>query len=321
MKFARAMLVFLCLSSAMLIFAQKAEVSSTSDKSSKSETLRVDVDLVLVNAVVTDSDNRFVTGLKPENFEIWEDKVPQEIQYFSNEDVPLSAGIIFDVSGSMQATLPVARSAAVTFLRMGNPEDEYFLVEFSDSAQLAQDFTADITKLQQRIAFNNARGRTALYDALYLGLDTVSHGSNSRKALVLITDGQDNHSRYSFANVREFAKERDVQVYAIGLTDPSQVGMQPIPMFSATAPLNDLANVTGGRAFFPTSVYQLEDICTKIGLDLRNQYVLGYKSTNTAKDGKWRKLKVKVNRPQGMPRMGVRAKSGYYASALERVSK
>src|SRR5262249_4174790 len=152
-------------------------------------------DLVLVNATVTDSQGNYVTGLNKESFQIFEDKVQQEIQYFSAEDVALSGGILLDVSGSMRDSLSTARSAAVTLLRMGGVEDEYFLIEFGTQARLMQNFTADIGNLQSRIAFTNADGSTALYDAVYLGLDTVGHGTNPRKALLLITDGQDNHIR------------------------------------------------------------------------------------------------------------------------------
>lgn len=319
MNFARAIMAFLGLSCTMLIFAGKAEMNSSRSTPQNSQTLRVDVDLVLVNTTVTDSDNRYVTGLGQEHFQVFEDKVQQEIQYFSTEDVPLSAGIIFDTSGSMQNILSTARSAAVTFLRMGNPEDEYFLIEFSDAAHLAHDFTADISELQYRIAFSRAKGSTALYDAVYLGLDRVGRGTNPRKALVLITDGQDNHSRYSFSNVKEFAKERDVQIYSIGIVDP--VSAQYGSGYSGRAPLEDLSKVTGGRAFFPGSIHHLEDICVKIGLDLKNQYVLGYRSSNQTRDGRWRKVQVKLNRPKGTPRMSVRAKTGYYAPTLAKAMK
>jgi len=280
------------------------------------KTVRVDVDLVLISATVTDSENRYVTGLQREHFQVWEDKVEQTIDYFVSEDLPLSAGIVFDVSGSMASSMPVAREAVATFLRMGNPQDEYFLVEFSDTPRLASDFTSDIADLQHKIAFSTATGRTALYDALYLAMDRVSRGVNPRKALIVITDGQDNRSRYSYSNLKEFAKEKDIQIYAIGITDWSYSSR-----VRATAVLGDLARTTGGRAFFPDSNRELESICQKIGLELKNQYLLGYRSTNTAKDGLWRKVKVKTVDSKDIPRLTVRAKTGYYASATERVSK
>ncbi len=281
----------------------------------QSPPLKVDVDLVLVNATVTDPQNRYVTGLEPDHFQIWEDKIEQKIAYFSAEDVATSLGIIFDISGSMKDKLSVARDAAVTFLKTGNPEDEYFLVEFANRPELAEDFTTDISRLQNRLIFSPAKGMTAMYDSVYLGLEKLKEGSNPKKALLLITDGEDNRSRYTFSNVKEFVKEQDVQIYAIGIVDAfsSQLGTGR----SGRAMIEELAELTGGRAFFPDSVYELEDICTKIAVELKNQYVIGYESTNEAKDGKWRKLRMKVNPPQGLPRLNVRSKSGYYAPVGE----
>jgi Ca-activated chloride channel family protein len=151
---------------------------------------------------------------------------------------------------------------------------------------------------------------------MYLGLEKVTHGSNSKKALLLITDGEDNHSRYSYSDVREFAKEHDVLIYAIGIVEPE--GSQ-VSGYGGRALLENLANLTGGMAFFPDSVNALESICAQVGVDLKNQYVLGYRSTNQTGDGKWRKVTVKINRPKGMARLAVRAKSGYYAPKIARV--
>jgi len=186
----------------------------------KNKTLKIDVDLVLVNSTVSDSLGRMVTGLERENFQIWEDKVEQKVEYFSSEDTPLSIGLIFDATGSMSDKISTARDAAVTFLKTGNPEDEYFLVTFSQESQLAEDFTTDITRLQNRLLFTPAKGLTPLFDAVYLGLDRMKSADNKRKALLLITDGEDNHSRYSFSNIKEFVKERDVQIFAIGIVNP-----------------------------------------------------------------------------------------------------
>jgi Ca-activated chloride channel family protein len=300
----------------ILSFGQIAHESTTpsSSKSQVPRALSVDVDLVLLNATVTDAQNRHISGLGKENFRVWEDKIEQEIQYFSTEDIPLSVGIIFDVSGSMANNLATARNAASTFLRMGDRDDEYFLVEFSDSPHLTADFTTDVTKLQNRLLLTSAKGSTSLYDALYLGLVQVTRGSNSRKAVLLITDGQDNHSRYSFSNVKEFAKEHDVQIYAIGIEDEFSAATGYI----GRGLLEDLANLTGGRAFFPPSIYELENICALIGVDLKNQYVLGYRPLNHSSDGKWRKVQVKINKPGGMPALSVRAKTGYYAPTIAR---
>ena len=280
----------------------------------KSQTLKVDVDLVLVNATVSDAQGRMVTGLGHENFQLWEDKTEQKIDYFSDEDTALSIGLIFDATGSMSDKLSTARDAAVTFLKTGNPEDEYFLVTFSQAPRLAEDFTTDISRLQNRLLFTPAKGLTPLFDAVYMGLDKMKSANNKKRALLLITDGEDNHSRYSFPDIKEFVKEQDVEIYAIGIVNPNgelalgKTGREII---------EDLVQTTGGRAFFPDSVYELEDICTKIAVELRNQYVLGYRSANGAKDGKWRKIRLKVNPPKGIPNLSVRGKSGYYATALD----
>ncbi len=296
----------------LFAFGQNSKEGLTSDSSqTQNRTLRVDVDLVLVNVSVTDSSHRQVPGLSKEHFQIWEDKIEQQVQYFSAEDVPLSAGIIFDISGSMREKLPAARAAASTFLRMGAPDDEFLLIEFSNSPQVEQNFTTDITKLQSRLLFTQASGRTSLYDALYLGMEKIRRGSNSRKVLLLITDGEDNHSRYSLADVKDLAREYDVQVYAIGIQD--ELNLQSSG-YIARAVLSDLANLTGGRAFFPSSVDNLESICKQIGIELKNQYVLGYRPLNQSTDGKWRKIRVKINRSPGMPRLSVRSKTGYYAT-------
>jgi len=276
-----------------------------------SQTLKVDVDLVLVNATVTDSLNRYVSGLETSHFQVWEDKVEQKVAYFNAEDVPVSVGVIFDVSGSMKDKIATSRNAALTFLKTGNPDDENFLVTFANRPEVDSDFTTDVSKLQSRLLVANAKGMTAMYDAVYLGLEKLKEASNPKKALLLITDGEDNHSRYTYQNVKEFVKEQDVQIYGIGIVD--DFNSQLSAGRTGRVMIEELADLTGGRAFFPDSVYELEDICTKIAVELKNQYVIGYHSTNGAKDGKWRKLRVKVNPPKGVDRLNVRYKQGYYA--------
>jgi Ca-activated chloride channel family protein len=319
MTFRRTLPPLLTLVFAIMVFGQKRGNSPEPGPPHVSDTLRVDVDLVLVPVTVTDSHGRYVKGLRKENFKLWEDKVQQDVEYFSAENIPASVGIVLDVSGSMKDKLSAARSAAVTFMKMGGRQDEYFLITFGNDAEFTSGFTTDIARLQDRIAFTHANGMTALYDAVYLGLDRVNQGNNTRKALLLITDGDDNHSRYSYSNVKEFAKERDVQIYAIGILDP--ISTQYGAATSGRAALRDLSQVTGGRAFFPDSAFELEDICTLIGFDLKNQYVLGYRSSNPEGNGKWRKINVKMDRQDGMPRMNVRAKSGYYAPAVMKALK
>ena len=284
-----------------------------SPSNDRDQTINVDVDLVLVNAAISDSKGRMVTGLQQENFRIWEDKVEQKVEYFSSEDTPMSIGLIFDATGSMADKISTARNAAASFLRVGNPDDEYFLVTFSQRATLVEPFTTDISRLQNHMLFTSAKGLTPLFDAVYLGLETLKKAKNKRKALLLITDGEDNHSRYSFADIKEFVKEQDVEIFVIGIVNP---GGELAPGQSGRATIEDLAQISDGEAFFPESVDQLEDICNKIGLELRNQYVLGYRSTNTAKDGRWRKVRLKINPPKGISSLSVHAKNGYYAESL-----
>jgi Ca-activated chloride channel family protein len=262
------------------------------------KSIKVDVDLVMVNVTVTDSDNKLVTDLKRENFQLFEDKIKQDIQYFSSEGAPLSLGIVFDISHSMQNKLELAREAAARFLETGTPEDEYLLVEFANRAELTENFTTDISRLRDRLAFKPAKGATALYDAVYLGLTKVKAGQNPKKALLLITDGEDNHSRYSRGDIREFVRESDVQIYIIDL---------------GRALVGELAEMTGGHSY-RGSVDDLEDICAKIALELKSQYVLGYKSTNTVRDGKFRKIQVRTTPPPGMLKLNVRTREGYFAA-------
>jgi Ca-activated chloride channel family protein len=320
-----AVLVLLAIPAMMIgSTSQQQEVSDPPQITQQSpeqppETLKVDVDLVQVNVTVTDPQNRYVTGLDKEHFQIWEDKVEQTIEYFSAEDVPLSLGLVFDISGSMKDKLSEARDAAATFLRTGNPDDEHFLISFSNRAEIAEDFTSDVGRIQSKLIFQPAKGMTALYDAVYMGLEKLKEGSNPKKALLLITDGEDNRSRYTFSNVREFVKEQDVQIYAIGIVSDfnSSLGGGR----TGRALIEELADITGGRAFFPDSVYELEDICMKIAVELKNQYVIGYKSTNESDDGKWRKINLKINAPKGLPRLNVRGKTGYYAAVGDTASK
>src|SRR2546422_8853941 len=288
---------------------QKSQEAS--GEKGQNQTLKVDVDLVLMNATVTDSLNRYVSGLGQEHFQIWEDKLEQKIAYFSSEDVPISLGMIFDVSGSMKDKISTARDAAVTFLKTGNPKDEYFLVEFANRPEVAADFTTDVSKLQSKLIFTPAKGMTAMYDSVSLGLEKLKEGSNPKKALLLITDGEDNRSRYTFQNVKDFVKEQDAQIYAIGITDEwnSQLGAG----HTGRAMIEELTDLTGGRAVFPGSVFELGDNCTKITVDPKKQNNIRDHSSKSAKDGKWRKLRMKINPPKGIQHLNVRSKSGYYA--------
>jgi Ca-activated chloride channel homolog len=272
--------------------------------------IQVDVDLVLVNATVTDPNNRFVTGLEKEHFQLFEDKVEQTISHFSSEDAPTSIGLLFDVSSSMGDKIARAKDAAVAFLKTSNPDDEFYLLTFADQPSLDEEFTSDVSQIQNRLVYKGAKGSTTLYDAVYLGLEKMKQAHNPKKAMLLITDGEDTRSRYSLVNVRHAVKESDVQIYAIGIV--SSYYSDFAQGRSGRSVLEEMTEVTGGKAYFPNSVYELEDICTKIAVELKNQYVLGYSSSNPSRDGRWRKIKVKLNAPRGLPALSVRSKTGYY---------
>ena len=274
--------------------------------------IQVDVNLVLVTVTVTDPLNRLVTGLEKEHFRVFEDKQEQEVLHFSSEDVPISLGLVFDASGSMSNKIRKSRMAALEFFRSANPQDEFFLVDFNDRPRLVSDFTRRIEDIQDRLIFTAAKGRTALLDAIYMALNHMRHGVHQKKATLIISDGGDNNSRYSQNEIKSLVREADVQIYAIGIYNPYSARGTPEEM-AGPGLLMGLAESTGGRQFSVSNLNALPDVAAKIGLELRNQYVLGYVSANRDKDGKWRKIKVKLNPPRGLPPLHVYAKTGYYA--------
>jgi Ca-activated chloride channel family protein len=269
-----------------------------------------DVDLVLVPVTITDPMNRLVTGLEQDNFEVYEGTEKQAIKHFSSEDVPISLGVIFDVSGSMSNKIEKSREAVVEFFRTANPQDEFFMVSFSDKPELLSDFTSSVEDIQAKLVYVQPKGRTALMDAIYMGLHQMKKAHHEKKALLIISDGGDNHSRYTQSEIKSMVKEADVQIYGIGIFDNSPT-TQEEKMGPIT--LSDITDVTGGRTFTIDNPNELADVATKIGIELRNQYVLGYRPTKPARDGKWRKIKVKLLPPKGLPPLHVYAKTGYYA--------
>ena len=280
-------------------------------KIEKGRVLKTETEMTLVNVTVTDPIGRLVTGLERENFRVFENGAEQEIVKFTSEDAPVSIGVIFDMSGSMTDKIDKSRLAAVQFFRTANPQDEFFLVNFNDRAQLVSQFTSSVDDLQNRLLYTSAHGMTALYDGVYLGLSQMRGAHNARKALLIISDGGDNHSRYSENEIRRFVREADVQIYAIGLFEPDG-GPTPEER-NGPSLLADLTEMTGGREFTVGNLNELPDIASKISMELRNQYVLGYRSSNGAHDGKWRKVKVKLRPPKGLPPLTAYAKSGYFA--------
>jgi len=272
--------------------------------------LKVAVDMVLVPVTITDPLNRLVTGLDRENFNLFEGKDQQEIKTFSSEDAPVSVGVIFDMSGSMSTKIERAREAVVEFFKTANPQDEFFVITFSDRPEEIADFSSSVDDIQGRLVYTVPKGRTALLDAIYLGVTKMRQAKYPKKALLIISDGGDNHSRYTEGEIRSMVKEADILIYAIGIydhyfpTEEERLG---------PALLSDVTELTGGRAFTIDNPNDLADVSTKIGIELRNQYVIGYRPKNPARDGKWRKIKVKLLPPKGLPPLKVYAKTGYYA--------
>src|SRR6266498_876090 len=274
-------------------------------------------DLITFTVTVTDTYGRYVSGLGKNAFTVLDEKKQQEITFFSDDDAPVSVGVIFDVSGSMSGDkIKRARDALSKFVQTSHNSDEYFLIAFNSRAQLLLDKTRDGNAVLDKLTFVQTRNNTALYDACYLGVEKVQRGIHPKRALLLISDGQDNNSRYSFSELRRLLKESDVVLYGVGILGGGDAG-SPLGM-EGQGILDELANVSGGKAFFPRSPVEMDDIFEQIALELRHQYSIGYKPTNFANDGKWHKIKVKVTPPRGLPRLFVRSKEGYYATPGQR---
>jgi Ca-activated chloride channel family protein len=272
--------------------------------------IRMNVDMVLVPVTVTDPMNRLVTGLEKEDFQVYENNGEQKIGSFASEDAPVSIGIVMDLSGSMTSKLVRARESILQFAKTANPQDEFFVIGFNDRPELIEDFTSSIEDLQARLATVKSGHRTALLDAIYYGIAKMKDAKHERKALLVVSDGGDNRSRYTEGEVRSKVRESDVQIYAMGIFDP----YAPTPE-ERMGPqlLQSLCEESGGRMFQVDDVDELSDIAEKISTELRNQYVIGYKPIDANRDGKWRKVKVKVNPPPGLPPLTVYARTGYYA--------
>ncbi len=276
------------------------------------EQVIVNTDLINLTVTVTDQYGRYVSGLEKKAFTVFDGKEQQEISHFSDDDSPVSVGIIFDVSGSMSGDkIRRAREALSRFIETSHDSDEYFLIAFNSRAQLVLDKTRDGKAVLDKLTYVETRANTALYDATYLGVEKVQRGAHQKRALLLISDGQDNDSRYTFSEVRRLLKESDVVLYSIGILggyDPgSSLGLE------GQGILDELSAVSGGKAFFPNSAPEMDEIFEKIALELRHQYSIGYRPNNFTNDGKWHKVKVRVTPPRGLPRLFVRSREGYYA--------
>ncbi|MBV8553731.1 MAG: VWA domain-containing protein [Acidobacteriaceae bacterium] len=277
--------------------------------------LRVDTTLVVIPVTVTDSSNRFVLGLEKDDFTLSEDGIEQKVTQFAGEDAPLSVGLLVDTSGSMGSKLETSRKAVAQFLRTMNKQDEVFLIEFSDRAELLSGFSTDPRMIQDKLASAESQGLTALLDAVSTGLREMKKAKNPRKALLIISDGGDNNSRYTAPEINQLVREADVQVYSMGVFEPFPLLGLTAAEMSGPKLLSQISEQTGGRAFAVKTDRDLPAIASRIGIELRNQYVLAYAPSNHNKDGKYRRVEVKLKPPQGLPQLKARWRLGYYAPA------
>lgn len=271
--------------------------------------LRLDVPLVLVNVSAIDPKDRVVTGLRKEDFAVYEDGQPQRVSSLSNDDVPISVGLVFDDSGSMADSMNSARMAVVEFFRRANPDDEFFLISFNDRPYRLTDFTNDTSMLMSRLNASKGNGQTALLDAIYMGLEEMHRAKYSRKALMIISDGGDNHSRYSEGDIKRVVRESDVQIYALDIHRGPRIKSE----LSGPQLLTKLSGMTGGRHFTIGHSNDLPAATSEIGEEMRNVYTLGYTPGNEKRDGKWHKIQVKLVPRRASPSVRLFAKSGYYA--------
>ncbi|MEO8371172.1 MAG: VWA domain-containing protein [Candidatus Solibacter sp.] len=306
-----AIAVGMCLAAATLAQQVKIEPrkkAAPKQQEQRGANIRVDTTLILVPVTVNDPLNRPVSGLEQENFRVFEDKVAQTITQFAMDDEPVAVGLIFDTSGSMADKLNRSRAAAKEFFRISNPEDEFFLVEFDSAPRLRVPLTSDTGTIENELIFSKSKGSTALLDAIYMGLHEMRRSKKNKKALLIISDGGDNHSRYSEKEVTNLVRESDVLIYSIGVFgnagSPEEYGGGGL--------LAKVSEQTGGRLFEANAI-EMPDIAKKIGIELRNRYIIGYAPQNQVRDGKYHKITVTVVPPRGLPKLTAHWRLGYNA--------
>ncbi len=278
--------------------------------------IRIDSALVLVPAQVTNVLGTPITDLQKENFRVYEEGVEQPISNFSMEDAPLSIGLLFDISGSMRNKIKKATEATAAFFKTANPQDEFFLVEFSDRPKLTVPFTSDPGEVYHAISHAAPFGRTALLDAIHMAMGEMKHAQNLRKALIIVSDGGDNRSRHTEREIKNAMLESDVQVYAMGIFDLDGEPRHSLEEENGPQLLEDLAEETGGREYPVASLNDLPTISARIGNQLRNEYLLGYSPLNPERDGKYRNISVKVTPQAEIPNLRVYYRHGYYSPGL-----
>jgi Ca-activated chloride channel homolog len=300
----------------------ESKIPQDAGKKEKGFTIGVNVDLVLMYTSVFDKNGRFVSGLKKDNFKVYEDGIEQQISSFSQEDVPVSMGILLDLSGSMRGKIDQVNKAALAFIRASNPQDQVFLIGFNEEVELLQDFTNDIDEITDTLDNTVVSGGTAAYDAIYLGVQKAHSGTKPKKAIVVITDGEDKDSYYKLDELLAKVQESDVQVFCVGfLNAVPDKGL--FGHWSKSGPekakdaLIKISEETGGKAFFPDKLTDIHNIVSEIASELRSQYSLGYFSSNSARDGSWRRVKIDLSGPPAANNHA-RYRRGYYAPKTDR---
>lgn len=256
--------------------------------------LRLEARLVSIRVSVADRFGRFVTGLSKDDFEVFDDGVEQEIAVFADDDAPVSMGIVYDVSGSMNDLTTRSFGALRRFFETSHEDDEFFVIAFNRKPQLVQDFTPSPNEILNRVVFIKAKGMTALYDATYLAVEKAKQGRHPKKALLIISDGEENSSRYSAGELRALLEEADVQIYAVG-----------------EGSLGWMTGLTGGRAFSTWDFDQMRDIYTQIAVFLRRQYVIGFYPTGGGSTARWHNVQIRVKAPRALGRLKLSYKKSY----------
>jgi VWFA-related protein len=301
-------LMALLAASAQVTITPRPKKPEPKEEGQRTPNIRVETRLVLIPVTVNDPINRPVSGLEKENFRVYDDKVEQTITQFAMDDEPIAAGLVFDTSGSMGEKLKRSRMAATVFFKISDPEDEFFLVEFDSQPRLVVPLTRDFGRIEEELTFSRSKGSTALLDAIYLALQEMRKSRKNKKTLLLITDGGDNNSRYSVTEVKKLIQESDVLIYAIGVfgggSTPEEAGGPEL--------LGHIAESTGGRMYVADPA-DLPDIAKRIGIELRNRYILAFAPTSQAHDGKYHHIQVKVVPPRGLPPLQAHWRTGYTA--------
>lgn len=286
-------------------------------------TINVDVNLVVLHATVLDKSGRLVNELKRDDFRVYEDGVLQKLAVFTHADIPVTMGVVIDDSGSMRERRSAVNASALTFVKTSNPQDQVFVVNFNDVYYLDTpgDFATNVEELKAALDKIDSRGGTALYDALYASLDHLKLGNRDKKVLLVVTDGEDNASRYTFEELMGYAQKSNAVIYAIGLLGAEEPGglfkIRGGGSRRAQKILEKLTKVTGGHAYFPRSLEEVEPTCVQVARDIRSQYTLAYYPTNTKKDGTFRTVRVDATYPRTRNRLLVRTRNGYFAPKLE----